>query len=71
MGRYKKVQMNLPCRHRLPRAQIRTGKNLKVACAEVKNFYEKSLVAWIKSNLLLKNQMYNISSLQLNTIKTD
>jgi hypothetical protein len=27
--------------------------------------YEKTIVAWIKSNLLLKNQMYNISSLQL------
>jgi hypothetical protein len=31
--------------------------------------YEKTLVDRIKSNLLLKNQMYNISSLQLNTIK--
>ncbi len=33
--------------------------------------YEKTLVAQIKSNLLLRSQMYNMTSLQLIQLKMD
>ncbi len=34
-------------------------------------FVRETLVAQVKSNLLLKNQMYNMSSLQLTQLKMD
>jgi hypothetical protein len=38
-------------------------------CFKNKKMYEKTIVAQNKSNLLLKNQMYNMSTLQLVQLK--